>query len=167
MNQSKESVKGVLCLPITEAAEKKIGQVEALEATVIQNGLVMMKSQMTVVDVLKTLEGLEGVMVSLYLTLAKAAGVCKEQSCYQETEEAVNIKLPEFILEEAGIPKDAKLCAYANEGSGEVIVMEADYKYDLSDVPSEILKILKTMNVCLPRLNECMMSEIIIYGKQK
>ena len=166
MKALKEKVKGFLCLPITETTEKKVGEVGKLEATAIQNGLVLMKSQMTAMEVLKTLEGLEDVMDALYFTLAKAAGVCGEQVCPSETEDAVSIKLPDFILEDAGIPKDAKLCAYTNEGSGEVTVMEAEYKHDLSDVPKDTLQILKAMGVCLSGLNECLMSEAVIYGNQ-
>ena len=164
MKNMKEKVKGFLCLPITEATEMKVGEVKRLEATVIQNGLVLMKSQMTAMDVLETLEGMEDVIDALYFTLAKAAGVCGKQDCNSETEDAVGIKLPDFILEDAGISKDAKLCAYTNEGSGEVTVMEAEYKHDLSDVPKDTLHILKAMGVCLSGLNECLMSEAIIYG---
>lgn len=164
MKNMKEKVKGFLCLPITESTEKKVGEIKSLEATVIQNGLVLMKSQMTAMNVLETLKGLEDVIDALYFTLAKAAGVCGEQDCHFETEDAVGIKLPDFILEDAGISKDAKLCAYTNEGSGEVTVMEAEYKHDLSDVPKDTLHILKAMGVCLSGLNECLMSEAIIYG---
>lgn len=164
MKNMKEKVKGFLCLPITESTEKKVGEAKRLEATVIQNGLVLMKSRMTAMDVLETLEGLEDVIDALYFTLAKAAGVCGEQDCHSETEDAVGIKLPDFILEDAGISKDAKLCAYTNEGSGEVTVMEAEYKHDLSNVPKDTLHILKAMGVCLSGLNECLVSEAIIYG---
>lgn len=41
MKQVDGKVNGVLCLPITQEAEKKIGDVEQLEATVINNGLVL------------------------------------------------------------------------------------------------------------------------------
>lgn len=167
MGKLKERVKGFVCLPVTEEIENKVGDVGKLEATAIQNGLVLMNSQMTAMDVLKTLEGLEGVIDELYTALAKAAGTCSEHDCHSETEDAVNIKLPEFILEDAGIPKDAKLCAYTNEGSGEVTVMEAEYKHDLTDVPKDILQVLKAMGVCLSGLNDCLMSEKIIYGNQK
>ena len=55
MKEMKEKVKGFLCLPITEATEMKVGEVGMLEATVIQNGLVLMKSQMTAMEVIKTI----------------------------------------------------------------------------------------------------------------
>ncbi|MHB8063112.1 MAG: hypothetical protein ACYDG2_10845 [Ruminiclostridium sp.] len=121
---------------------------------------------MTAMEVVETLEGLEKLSKEMYLTLADAAGVCEKSSCRTETEDAVSIKLPEFILEDAGIPKDAKLCAYTNEGSGEVTVIEAEYKHDLSDVTKDILQILIEMGVCMAGLNNRLMSDEIIYGKQ-
>ena len=106
MKEMKEKVNGFLCLPITEATERKVGEVGKLEATVIQNGLVLMKSQMTAMEVIKTIEGLEDVIDALYFTLASAVGVCSGDGCQAETMDAVGIKLPEFILEDAGISKD-------------------------------------------------------------
>lgn len=167
MKKSEQKVKGFLCLPITESAERKIGDVGLLEATIIKSGVVLTKSQMTAMDVLETIEGLEEILKELYIALTDGTGICCEDCDHDETEDAVTIKLPEFILEEAGIPKDAKLCAFTTEASGEVTVMEADYKHDLTDVPEDMLRLLKDIGVCLSCLNECLMSERIIYGKRK
>ena len=165
MKKLNQNVKGVLCLPITESTEKKIGDVGKLEATTIKNGLVFMKSEMTAIEVVETLEGLKDIVEELYSTLVNASGICKGCDCPAETLDAVNIKLPNFILKDAGIPKDAKLCAYTNDESGEVTVMEAKYKHDLSDISKGTLQVLKEMGACMPGLNECLMSEKIIYGK--
>ncbi|PYG89376.1 hypothetical protein LY28_00595 [Ruminiclostridium sufflavum DSM 19573] len=166
MENTKQKVKRFLCLPVTETVENKIGDVGKLEAEAIDNGLVLLKSQMTAIEVIETLEGLEKIIKELYLALVMSAGICEDCSCCTETEDAVSIKLPEFILEDAGIPKDAKLCAYTSEDSGEVTVVEAEYKHDLSDVPKGILHILKEIGVCMAGLNNSLMSEEIIYGKQ-
>lgn len=167
MKKSEQKVKGFLCLPITESAERKIGDVGLLDATIIKSSVVLTKSQMTAMDVLETIEGLEEILKELYNALVGATGICCKDCDQDETEDAVTIKLPEFILEEAGIPKDAKLCAFTTEASGEVTVMEADYKHDLTDVPEDMLRLLKDIGVCLSCLNECLMSERIIYGKRK
>ena len=167
MKRQEEKVKGFLCLPITESAERKIGDVGMLEASIIKSGIVLTKSQMTAMDVLETIEGLEGILKELYDALIDGTGIYCEDLNQDETEEATSIKLPEFILEEAGIPKDAKLCAFTTEASGEVTVIEAEYKHDISDVPEDMLRLLKDIGVCLSCLNECLMSERIIYGKQK
>jgi hypothetical protein len=167
MKKLEQKVKGFLCLPITESAERKIGDVGMLEATVIKSGVVLTKSEMTAMDVLETIEGLEEIIKELYNSLVDATGICSEDCDQAETEDAVTIKLPEFILEDAGIPKDAKLCAFTTEASGEVTVMEAEYKHDLTDVSVDMLRLLKDIGVCLSCLNECLMTERIIYGKQQ
>ncbi len=167
MKRQEEKVKGFLCLPITESAERKIGDVGMLEASIIKSGIVLTKSQMTAMDVLETIEGLEGILKELYDALIDGTGIYCEDLNQDETEEATSIKLPEFILEEAGIPKDAKLCAFTTEASGEVTVIEAEYKHDISDVPEDMLMLLKDIGVRTSCLNECLMSERIIYGKQK
>ena len=167
MKRQEEKVKGFLCLPITESAERKIGEVGMLEASIIKSGIVLTKYQMTAMDVLETIEGLEGILKELYDALIDGTGIYCEDIDQDETEEATSIKLPEFILEEAGIPKDAKLCAFTTEASGEVTVIEAEYKHDISDVPEDMLMLLKDIGVCTSCLNECLMSERIIYGKQK
>lgn len=167
MKRLEQTVKGFLCLPITESAERKIGDVGMLEATIIKSGVVLTKSQMTAMDVLDTIDGLEEILKELYNALIDATGICCEDCDQNETEDAISIKLPEFILEDAGIPKDAKLCAFTTEASGEVTVMEAEYKHDLTDVPEDMLRLLKDIGVCLTCLNECLMSERIVYGKQK
>lgn len=79
--------------------------------------------------------------------------------------EGSEITVPDYLLEEAGIPKDAKLEAYADEDSGEIVVVEADVQQDISDVPPEIVAILATAGVCLAELDELIMLGEIVYGK--
>jgi hypothetical protein len=166
MKKSEQKVKGFLCLPITESVERKIGDVGKLEATPIKSGIVLIKSEMTAMDVLETIEGLEEILKELYNSIISETSSCSEDCDQEETEDAVSIKLPEFILEEAGIPKDAKLCAFTTESSGEVTVVEAEYKHDLTDVPKDMIGLLKDIGVCLSCLNDCLVSERILYGKK-
>lgn len=165
MKKVNENIRGLLCLPITEAAEKEIGDVEKLEATVVKNGVLLMKSTMSAMEVIELLEALRKVEKELLYRITSATGICEDCECCDELEEAVNIKIPDFLLEEAGIPLKAKLCAFTDEDSGEVKVMEAEYKHDLSDVPENVLNIIKSMGICLSELNKCLMSEEIIYGR--
>lgn len=75
------------------------------------------------------------------------------------------VHVPDYLLEEAGIPTDAKLEAYADEDSGEITVVEADIQQDITDVPPAIVAILANSGVCLAELNELIMLEEIVYGK--
>ena len=75
MKKLEQKVKGFLCLPITESAERKIGDVGMLEATIIKRGVVITKSEMTAMDVLETIEGLEEILKELYNALVGATGI--------------------------------------------------------------------------------------------
>ena len=75
------------------------------------------------------------------------------------------VHVPDYLLEEAGIPTDAKLEAYADEDSAEITVVEADIQQDITDVPPGIVAILAKSGVCLAELDELIMLEEIVYGK--
>lgn len=129
------------------------------------NGMLLMKSGMTAMEVIEMIEVLKEIMDNLIDWVVDNCGTDGRCECFEEVEEAVNIKLPDFLLEEAGIPKDAKLCACTEENSGVVKVMEAEYKHDLSDVPEDVLQKLKSLGVSLSKLNKSLMSEEIVYGE--
>lgn len=76
-----------------------------------------------------------------------------------------DIHLPDYVLEEAGIPIDAKLEAYADEDSGEITIVEADIQEDITDVPSGIIAILASAGICLAKLDELIMLEEVVYGQ--
>ena len=78
-----------------------------------------------------------------------------------------DVRIPDYILEEAGIPTDAKLEAYADEDSGEITVAEADIQEDITDVPSGIVSILASSGICLAKLDELIMLDEIVYGQGK
>jgi len=129
------------------------------------NGMLLIKSGMTAMEVIETIKVLKGIMDNLVDWVVDNCGTDGRCECCEEVEEAVNIKLPDFLLEEAGIPKNAKLCACTEENSGVVKVMEAEYKHDLSDVPEDVLQKLKSLGVSLSKLNKSLMSEEIVYGE--
>lgn len=73
------------------------------------------------------------------------------------------IQIPDYVLEDAGIPKDAKLEAFADD-EGEIVVTEAEYQKDINDVPPGILSVLTASGVCLAELDELIMQEEVVYG---
>lgn len=75
------------------------------------------------------------------------------------------VHVPDYILEEAGIPQGAKLEVYTDEDSGEIVVVESDVQQDITDVPPGIVAILAKSGVCLAELDELIMLEEIVYGK--
>ena len=47
---------------------------------------------------------------------------------------------------------------------GTVTIVEADYEFDLSDVPQEFLDVFINSGVCLDALEEHLITEDIVYG---
>ena len=85
--------------------------------------------------------------------------------CHDLLDESQTVRIPGYLLEEAGIPADAKLDAYSDEDSGEITVTEADIQQDITDVPPGILAVLAQSGMCLAELDELIMQEEIIYGR--
>lgn len=88
------------------------------------------------------------------------------ERCQSLLESGGEIRLPDYLLEEAGIDKDAKLTAYADEDSGEITVTESENEYDISDVPPGLRAVLAMSGICLMELEELIMLEETIYGDE-
>ena len=85
--------------------------------------------------------------------------------CQSLLDGSEDVRIPDYVLEEAGIPADAKLEAYADEDSGKITVVEADIQENITDVPSGIVAILASSGICLAKLDELIMLEEIVYGQ--
>ena len=64
---------------------------------------------------------------------------------------------------EAGIDEGAKLCAYVNEEDNSVTIAQADHKYDLRDVPPEVLDMFLDTGLCLGELDELLIKGEVVY----
>jgi len=91
--------------------------------------------------------------------------VAQCELCQSLLDGSGNVRVPDYVLEEAGIPTDAKLDAYTDEDSGEITVVEADIQEDITDVPAAILTILASSGICLAKLDELIMMEEVVYGQ--
>ena len=72
--------------------------------------------------------------------------------------------LPDYLREEAGIPKNAKLWASADEETHTVTICEADYDHDLRDVPAEVLEMFRESGICVGELEERLILGDTVYG---
>ena len=75
------------------------------------------------------------------------------------------IHIPEYILEDAGIPKGTKLEAFSDD-EGEIVVTVADIQEDITDMPPALIAILASVGVCLAEIDELIMLEEIVYGDE-
>ena len=154
---------------------------DTLELHAGQNALVFMKDKMTALEVANAIQSLSALAADLTVVLASACGLCDNcgegcaddcpagcvsacSLCHDLLDESQTVRIPGYLLEEAGIPADAKLEAYTDEDSGEITVVEADIQQDITDVPPGILAVLAQSGVCLAELDELIMQDSVIYG---
>ena len=150
-----------LALSIAKLAE------EANLSMFMQNGVIVLtKSKMTAMELINTIEEIEKVSIDLSIHLAEACGTCTDcAECPCEDLGDPIIELPEYLLEEAGIPCNAKLVASVNEEENTVTVHQADHEHDLRDVPDWILDMMDGNNVCVGKLEEHLITDRVIYGE--
>ncbi|HZJ99949.1 MAG TPA: hypothetical protein VFC79_08085 [Tissierellaceae bacterium] len=137
---------------------------DEIEFNTLENAVVAMKTTMNAMELIKVAEGLKNLSEELIVHLAGICGRCHDCSYCERFEEFDEIIVPDYLLEEAGIPKDAKLCACTEEDSGEITVMQADYDYDIADVPKFVIDIFEMSGICIRELEERLMMEDIVYG---
>lgn len=155
---------------------------DTLELHIGEDILVILKEQMTAIELIHGIFMLSEMATELTVVLAKACGVCNNcgddtgknepvqwvescSLCQDLLDNSQNIHIPGYFLEAAGITSSAKLEASADQESGEITVTEAENQFDLSDVPPGILTVLAQSGICLAELDELIMQEETVYGK--
>lgn len=164
MKMIKECLDNNISLPkeILNAAD--LTGCDEIDFNTLEHAVVAMKTTMNAMELIKVAEGLKNLSEELIVHLAEICGRCHDCSYCERFEEYDEIIVPDYLLEEAGIPKDAKLCACTEEDSGEIIVMQADYDYDIADVPKFVIDIFEMSGICIRELEERIMMEDIVYG---
>ncbi len=133
----------------------------ALDVCGSDHAIVIMKGKMTAMELVNTIQSLGGLAYQLSSHLAKICGPCEhcEDGC-PYTKEETRIHLSDGVLEQAGIPKGARLEMLI--GDHEIILSEAE-SYDLRDVPPEVRKTLRQLGVCLDELDGLLAGGGIVY----
>ena len=165
MKMIKEYLDNNISLPneILNAAD--LTGCDEIEFNTLENAVVAKKTTMNAMELIKVAEGLKNLSEELIVHLAGICGRCHDCSYCERFEEFDEIIVPDYLLEEAGIPKDAKLCACTEEDSGEIIVMKADYDYDIADVPKFVIDIFEMSGICIRELEERILMDDIVYGE--
>lgn len=111
--------KGLL-LPVTATRLARFGVGERVEYHSLENAMVVLKGQMTAMELLTAAQSLQNLAVELCTHLAEVCGSCGgcedcENICPYTDLDDEEIGLPNYLRQEAGIPEDAKLCAEVDE----------------------------------------------------
>ena len=140
-----------------------------------ENTLLVLPERMTALETVNTVAMLTDFTTGLIELLRDACGSCKEQmeqdkdcgcpygsvcdpdECPYESMDRPEVELSDSIRKEMGIPLNAKLSYFVDEG--ELVVSAADHNYDLTDVPEDILPLLAMAGICTGKLDELIMSE--------
>lgn len=136
-----------------------------VELCAMDDAVVVLKRNMTAMELVRAVDGLQRLVVELNQHLANICGPCEDcggGECPASLERN-RTEIPEEVRREAGIPPDAKLCACAWD-AGTVMLSQAEYRYDLTDVPEWERTVLASMGVCMGSLEELLMNEETVYG---
>ena len=142
---------GVFKISGFEADEK--AEIHALDSAVV-----VLKKQMTAMELIQAIDALHQLATELTVHLAMVCGTC------DDLEDGM-LELPDYLRREACIPAGAKLCAYADDEEQTVTIGVAEYDHDLRDVPPYLLDMLAEAGICLGELEEHLMTEKILYGE--
>ncbi len=158
--------KGLL-LPVTAARLAGFGTGEKVEYHTLEGAMVVLKGKMTAPELLAVVHQFMSMSAQLLHHLSQVCGYCEEcdkDSCpYEDFEEEV-VRVNEYLREAAGIPDGAKLCAEIDEESHTITVMAAEHRYDLRDIPPDMLDTFTAAGTCLGELEKHMIMEDIVYG---
>ena len=150
-----------VCLEKAGIMETRCAEIHTKE-----NLIAVIKGKMTAFELCDTISALCGLASILTSHLAQVCGYCDGcDACGEVLENEQNIKIPHDLLDELGIPRNAKLDAYADPDEGLILVGPADYEHDISDISDGLIKTLVAVGACISELDEHLMSGEIVYGE--
>lgn len=158
---------GAAGVTIPKAAMKLsgLGGAHKLELHTTDGAAVLLKREMTAMELLTVVSSLDRLSGDLLAALAIACEKCVgcEDNC-PFSQESRDIRLPKYLLDAAEIPEGATLCAEPDPDTGRIIVTALEAEHDLDDVPEELLDALLECGVCLGSLSELLGSGEVVYG---
>ena len=155
-----------------ELERANLNEWERLELHLLDQAAVVIPGVMTVMELVRTAEALQ--VLASYLLTALGTACEKCDGCQVELlcdlmkgKNGPQVTIPTHVLEESGLDTDCKLTCTADPESGVVHVAEADHRYDLTNLPKELLDTFRESGICLGDLEEKLMVEEAIYGKER
>ena len=155
-------------VPNSALKMSKIFCEEGLEMHTLDSVLILMKKRMTAPELLTAAHSLADTASELLNHLSEVCGPCVDcgkEGCPYDAEIGETVELKDFLRQEAGIPEGVKLCAEVDKETHSVIISEAGYRYDLRDLPAELLDTFAAAGICLGKLEEHLIMEDTVYGK--
>ena len=177
MKFEKETTLNGALIPRSALKMSQIGEREEIELHTLPNALVVLKKRMTAAELLQAVDSLAQLSTQLIAYLSEVCGTCDRcgEECDEEDGEAFvcphagedYIDLTDSMREEAGFSPDDKLCVSPGPKPGIAVIAAVQHKHDLRDLSPELLCLLSGTGVCLAELEDWLISEDIIYGKEE
>lgn len=140
-----------------------------LELHLLDQAAVVIPGQMTVMELIRVSEALQSLASDLLAELCASCERCDncqmDEPCDQmkgEVQSEVNV--PAYLLEEAGLGLNSKLTYKTDPESSAIHIVEADYRFDLTDIPAPLLDTLRECGVCMSDLEDKLVQEDVVYG---
>ncbi len=129
----------------------------------------VLPGQMTVMELIQAAETLQGLAADLLVALGAACEKC--DGCQVEIlcdlmKDKIHpeVSIPAAVLEQSSLDPDCKLACEVNPETGTVSIVEAEHRFDLTDIPAYLLDTFRECGICLDDLETKLKSEETVYG---
>lgn len=153
---------GKTVVPASALELSGIADAENLAMMPLLGCVLLTKEQLTTYELVQLMDALSSYVSAMLLTLAEGCGECEDEYKdvpLDELMQEFDLSVPEWALETAGIPKDAKLECWADRENGEIVLAKADFTHNVTDVPLPILQFFADYGYSLHELNERLIAE--------
>ena len=144
-----------------------------LEAHTLKGATVIISGEMEAMELIQTVDSLQKLYRKLLEHLIAACGKCSNcnhgESSFDDCPNVEflgepRVKVPEWALDEADIPSDAKLSCYIDKENGEIRVVPVELDFDVNDIPPYVKSLLSITGTCVGAFEEMLVDGRIIYG---
>ena len=142
---------------------------ERLELHLLNQAAVVIPGQMTVMELIQTAETLQKLADELLAVLGTACEKC--DGCNVELlcdpmkgMICPEVSVPIAVLAQSNLDPDCKLTYEVDPETGAVSIVEANHRFDLTDIPAELLDSFRESGICLDDLEEKLKSETVVCG---
>ena len=170
MARSIENLLNEVHISAAELENANLSEWDHLELHLLDQAAVVIPGQMTVMELIRVTEALQGLASDLLSAIGAVCESCDNcqmaEPCQLMTEPIQpEVSVPGYALENAGLDENCKLTCSAAQGSGVIQVIEADYRYDLADLRPDLLDLFRECGICMRDLEDKLIQEAIVYGQ--
>lgn len=160
---------GHYTLPTAAVKAAHMDAPDGLDAFFVEKCIAIIPPDLTAMEMIRAAAFLHQMSALLLEDLAERCGDCdgceENKPCQFMTDGVPPaIDIPEALLRAVGLAPARKVSYELDEDGKGIHIVQEDYRYDLTDVPDEMLDRFKESGVCLAELERLLKSEEVVYG---